>query len=151
MLSRIHNRYKTPYIAIIIFSVVAIVLLLPGLFATDVFANMGALYAVGSLLAFMFAHASIIYLRIKKPEMSRPFKLGWNLKIRNREIPMSAIIGLLATTSIWGLILISESYSRWVGLGWMVLGLIIYYIFRNKRRKPTDEWEIKLKKEKKSL
>jgi len=143
VLSRVHKKFKTPYVAIIVFSVIAIGLLVPGFFATDVFAKMGALYAVGSLLAFMMAHASIIGLRIRKPEMPRPFKLGWNIHIKGREIPISAVIGLLATSGIWVIILITEAYSRWIGLGWMVLGLIIYYIFRRRRRKPVDEWQVR--------
>jgi APA family basic amino acid/polyamine antiporter len=146
ILSRVHSKYKTPYVSIITFSVIAMALLIPGFFATDVFAKMGALYAVGSLLAFMFAHASIIGLRIRKPDMQRPFKLGMNIRIRGYDIPVSAIIGLLATASIWVIILITEAYSRWVGLGWMILGLIIYYFIRRRRRSPADEWQVKPKK-----
>jgi APA family basic amino acid/polyamine antiporter len=142
-LSRVHKRFKTPYIAIITFSLISIAILLPGFFAADVFANMGALYAIGSLLAFMFSHASIIGLRIKKPEMPRPFKLGWNIRIKGRELPVSALIGFLATMAIWLLIMVTESYSRWVGLGWMVIGLIIFFFYRWRRPKPSDEWKIK--------
>jgi APA family basic amino acid/polyamine antiporter len=145
-LSRVHKRFKTPYIAIIIFSLISIVLLLPGFFATNVFANMGALYAIGSLLAFMFSHASIIGLRIKKPEMPRPFKLGWNIKIKGRELPLSALIGFLATLLIWLLIMVTQTYSRWIGLGWMLIGLIIFFIYRWRRPKPSDEWKIKPEK-----
>jgi APA family basic amino acid/polyamine antiporter len=145
-LSRVHKRFKTPYIAIIIFSLIAIAILVPGFFATDVFANMGALYAVGSLLAFMFSHVSIIGLRIRKPEMPRPFKLGWNIRIKGRELPVSALIGLAATTAIWVLILVTEAYSRWVGLGWMVIGLIIFFVYRWRRPKPSEEWKIKPQK-----
>jgi APA family basic amino acid/polyamine antiporter len=142
-LSRVHNKFKTPYIAIIVFSIIAIVILVPGFFATYVFANMGALYAVGSLLAFMFAHASVIGLRARKPEMERPFKLGWNIRIKGREIPVSAMIGLVSTSTIWVIILITQAYSRWVGLGWMAAGLIIYFFLRRRRRKPSEEWQIK--------
>ncbi|MCK5434548.1 MAG: hypothetical protein KAI42_04625 [Dehalococcoidales bacterium] len=35
-------------------------------------------------------------------------------------MPIIVISGLAATTIIWVIILITESYSRWVGLGWMV-------------------------------
>jgi APA family basic amino acid/polyamine antiporter len=139
--SRIHNRFKTPYIAIIIFSLIAIVILLPGFFASDVFAKMGALYAVGSLLAFMFAHASIISLRIRRPEMPRPFKLVWNIHIRGREIPISAIIGFLSTFLIWIVILITEPYSRWVGLGWMAVGMVIYYFYQRHRKQSAMIWK----------
>jgi len=141
-LSRVHHRFKTPYISIILFSLIAILILFPGFFATDVFAKMGALYAVGSLLAFMLAHASIIGLRVRKPELPRPFKLGWNIKIKGRELPVSAVIGLAATSVIWVIILIIESYSRWVGLGWMAGGLILYYLYRRSRHKPSADLTI---------
>jgi APA family basic amino acid/polyamine antiporter len=137
-LSRVHPRFKTPYIAIILFSIVALLVLTPSFFATDVFENMGALYAVGSLLAFMFAHASILSLRIRKPELARPFKLGWNIRIRGRELPLSAILGLAALAIIWLIILITQPYSRWVGLAWMVIGLIIYYFYRRKEKLPLS-------------
>jgi APA family basic amino acid/polyamine antiporter len=137
VLSRVHHQFKTPYISIILFSLIAVVILVPGFFAADVFANMGALYAVGSLLAFMFAHASILGLRAKRPELPRPFKLGWNVRVKGRELPVSAMIGLAATAVIWVIILITESYSRWVGLGWMAGGLIVYYLYRRSRRKSS--------------
>jgi APA family basic amino acid/polyamine antiporter len=133
-LSRVHPRFKTPYISIILFSIIAILILIPSFFEADVFKNMGALYAVGSLLSFMFAHASIISLRIRKPELPRPFKLGWNVKVKRRELPVSAILGLIALTIIWVIILITQPYSRWVGLAWMVCGLIIYYLYRRRER-----------------
>jgi APA family basic amino acid/polyamine antiporter len=143
-LSRVHSRFKTPYIAIIVFSLIAILILIPGFFQSDVFAKMGALYAVGSLLAFMFAHASILSLRVRKPELPRPFKLGWNIRIKGRELPVSAMIGFAATALIWVIILVTEAYSRWVGLGWMAAGLVIYYLYRLRKRKSSSytlsEW-----------
>ena len=142
-LSRIHHRFKTPHISIILFSIVALLILAPGFFATNVFENMGALYAFGSLLAFMFAHASILSLRVKKPELSRPFKLGWNLKIKEREIPISTILGLVATTAIWLIILITQPYSRWVGIAWLVIGFIIYYFYRRREHLPLVHTEKK--------
>jgi len=135
-LSRVHPRFKTPYISIILFSIIALLILIPGFFAANVFSNLGALYAVGSLLAFMFAHASIISLRIRKPELQRPFKLRLNIKIKGHELPITAILGLAILMIIWVIILISQPYSRWVGLAWMVSGLIIYYIYRRKAKLP---------------
>jgi len=131
-LSRVHERFKTPYVAIIVFGIIAMLILMPGFFHANAFANMGALYAFGSLLAFMFAHASIISLRIRKPELERPFKLGWNLRIGGRELPVSSMIGLAATAVIWAIILITQPYSRWVGIIWMVIGFIVYYFYRRK-------------------
>ncbi len=134
--SRVHPRFKTPFISIILFSVIAILIILPGIFATNVFENMGALYAFGSLLAFMFAHASILSLRIKKPEAARPFKIGWNVRIKGHEMPISTILGLVATTTIWVIILITQPVSRFVGIAWMIVGAIVYYLYRRKKGLP---------------
>lgn len=134
ILSRVHGRFKTPYVSIITFSLIAIMLLLSGFSEADIFKNMGALYAIGSLLAFMFAHASVIGLRITKPEMSRPFRLRWNLRIKGHDVPVTALIGLAATAAIWIILLMTEEFSRWVGLGWMAGGLIIYFMYRQYQR-----------------
>jgi len=136
VLSQVHPRFKTPYISIILFCIVALLFLTPGFFATDVFKNMGTLYAFGSLLAFMFAHASIVSLRLRKPELSRPFKIGWNVQVKGREIPVSAVLGLVATSVIWIIILITQPYSRWLGIIWMAVGLIVYYLYRRKHGMP---------------
>jgi len=130
--SRVHPRFKTPYLSIVLFSLVAVVLLLPGFFASNIFQNIGALYAFGSLLAFMFAHASILRLRITKSDLPRPFKLGVNLRIWGRELPLSAIVGLLSTATIWTIILITQPFSRWGGIIWMIIGLIVFYLYRRR-------------------
>jgi len=130
---KVHPRFRTPYISIVVFGVVALLILVPGLFRediTEIFSNLGGLYTFGSLLAFAFAHASIIALRIKKPELERPFKLRGNIKIKGRELPITAIIGLVATVAIWLVILVVQDYSRWVGIGWMAVGLAGYMVLR---------------------
>ena len=53
-------------------------------------------------------------------------------------------MGLAATATIWVIILITEPYSRWMGLGWMALGLAVYYVMKKRRKRPYEEWEIKL-------
>jgi APA family basic amino acid/polyamine antiporter len=135
-LSRIHHRFRTPYIAIILFCFIALLVLTPGFFSTNFFADLGALYVFGSLLCFALAHAAVLSLRIRKPELERPFKLGWNLRIGGRELPMTALLGLIATSGIWLIVVITQPYSRWVGLIWMAVGLIVYAIFRWKAHLP---------------
>jgi len=143
VLSKIHPRFKTPYVSIIVFSLIAIALMIPGFFAVDIFKDMGALYALGSLLSFMMAHASIIALRVSRPDMTRPFRIGLNIKIFNRHIPVSSLLGLLATSGIWVILLITQPYSRWVGLGWMFCGLVIYFIMLWLKKMKGDEWVVK--------
>ncbi|MDO8578736.1 MAG: APC family permease, partial [Dehalococcoidales bacterium] len=133
LLSRVHPRFRTPYIAIGIFSSITLMMLIPGFFSDVFFSDLGALYVFGSLLCFGLAHASILALRVKKPDMPRPFKLGFNIRIGKRELPLTAILGLLATSAIFLVILVIQAASRWTGLGWMALGLIIYFVYRRFR------------------
>jgi APA family basic amino acid/polyamine antiporter len=136
VLSRIHSRFRTPYIAIILICLISLLVLTPGFFSSNFFVDLGALYVFGSLLCFALAHAAIISLRIRKPGMERPFRLGWNIRIRGWEIPITAILGLIATFGIWIIILITQPYSRWVGAIWMAIGLVVYCLYRWKSRLP---------------
>jgi APA family basic amino acid/polyamine antiporter len=129
-LSRIHHRFRTPYFAISLFSVLALVLLIPGFSTPDFFTDLGALYVFGSLLTFALAHAAILALRIRQPELPRPFKLALNIKFRGRELPLTAILGLASTLAIWVVIIIIQPNSRWAGLIWMAIGLVVYYLYR---------------------
>jgi APA family basic amino acid/polyamine antiporter len=133
-LSRTHNRFRTPYISIILFCVIAIGLLIPGFFNTSFFSDLGALYVFGSLLCFALAHAAILGLRVRKPLQHRPFRLGGNIKVKGRELPVTAILGLLTTSGVWIVILIIQPYSRWVGLVWMIVGFLIYFIYRRSQK-----------------
>ena len=138
-LGRVHHRFKTPYVSIILFAAVALVILVPGLFAPGVFLELGALYVFGSLLAFMFAHASILSLRIKRPDLPRPFKIGWNIKFRQWELPITAILGLVGTGAIWLVVIATQPYSRWVGLIWVVIGLGVYRLARWRKQLPPSQ------------
>ena len=61
-LRQVHPKYRTPYIAIIIFAGVAIITLLPG--KTNFLAT---LYSFGAMLSFTIAHVAVIQLRRKTP------------------------------------------------------------------------------------
>lgn len=138
VLSRIHSVFKTPYIAIALFSLVSLLLLLPGFKYPGLFESMGALYTFASLLAFALAHFSLLTLRVRRSKAHRPFKLGMNIKIMGREFPISALIGAFGISAIWVVLIILQPVSRWGGLIWIALGLIVYFLYRrfgpNQRR-----------------
>jgi APA family basic amino acid/polyamine antiporter len=135
-LSQVHHRFRTPYIAIIIFCGISLLVLAPGFFATNFFTDLGALYVFGSLLCFALAHAAVLSLRIKKPELERPFKIRWCIRVGGWELPITALLGLIATSAIWLIVVITQPYSRWVGLVWMAIGLIVYTIYRRRAKLP---------------
>ena len=130
---RVHHRFRTPYIAIILFCLLAILVLSPAFANPGFFTDLGALYVFGSLLCFALAHASILGLRVQKPDLPRPFKLGANIGFRGRELPLTAILGLVATSGIWIVTIVTQPFSRWAGFLWMVIGFVIFYLYRRKK------------------
>jgi APA family basic amino acid/polyamine antiporter len=135
-LGRIHHRFRTPYVGIILFCVISVIMLIPGFVSDSFFSDLGALYVFGSLLCFILAHAAIISLRIKKPDLPRPFKLRLNVLFRGKELPITALLGLFATFTIWIVVIVTQSYSRWAGFLWMGIGVLIYLVYRRIKRLP---------------
>ena len=124
---RLHPRFKTPWLALVVFAGIApIAILLPG----DV-NFVGTLYAFGATFSFTVAHASIIRLRmLPAGEDERIGRARPSLSIRGVDWPLFAIVGGLATAVSFVVILIQNEATRWTGLGWIVLGLIGYAIYR---------------------
>lgn len=103
------------------------------------YSNLGGLYAFGSMMSFAIAHASILALRIKQPDAERPFRLGLNIPVMGRDLPLTAILGLIGTTVIWIVVVVMQPYSRWVGSAWMAIGLVIYWYTMRHRKAEQDE------------
>ena len=128
MFSRLHRRYRTPWFTIVFFSVFAGILLIPG--KTDFLGN---LYSYGAMLSFTTAHAAVIALRVKDPERNRPYRAPWNVRIRGAPIPVTAVLGGIGTFAAWVSVLALHIDARYVGSGWMVVGLIGYVIYRRRQ------------------
>jgi len=147
-LSYVHGRFRTPYIAILLFCLVSILIMIPGFFSFTFFTDLGSLYVFGSLLCFALAHASVLGLRIVKPDLPRPFKLGWNLRVNGRDLPLTTILGLITTLAVWVVVIIVQPFSRWAGIVWIVVGLIVYSLYRWNQHLPFAASASKKKPEK---
>src|SRR5579884_543278 len=122
--ARLHPRHRTPWFTIVVFSVFAGILLIPG--QTDFLGN---LYSYGAMLSFTTAHAAVVALRIKDPDRERPYRIGMNVRFRGASIPISAVIGGLGTFAAWVSVLALHVDARYVGTGWMLFGLVGYAIY----------------------
>ena len=129
--AKLQPRFKTPYMAIIFAGVVAAVLILPG--RVDLLAD---LYSFGAMLGFTSAHLSVIMLRIKEPDLERPFKAPLNFHFRGVELPLTAIVGGLATFSVWVIVVVTHTAGRYVGFTWLAIGLAIYTWYRRSQKLP---------------
>src|SRR3954449_2992255 len=126
-LRRLHPRYRTPYIGIVLFSALAIMILLPGE-ATFV----GSMYSFGALLSFTIAHVSVVRLRAKYPDFPRTYRGPGNVTIRGYDAPLFAIGGGAFTAIAFVVIAILNKPVAAVGVGWLVLGVLVYAAFRRR-------------------
>ena len=133
-LRQVHPKYRTPYIAILIFSVIAIVTLLPG--QTDFLATM---YSFGAMLSFTIAHVAVIQLRRSRPDVERTWKPPLNVRAFGFEVPLSAVLGGLGTFIAWLVVMALNPRTLIVGLGWMVLGVAVYVLYRRNQKLPLTE------------
>jgi APA family basic amino acid/polyamine antiporter len=125
---RLHPKFKTPWLSLLVFAgLLSIVVLLPG--RTDFLGNM---YAFGAMLSFTIAHVSVIALRMSTRDDPEAFKVRPSLRIRGVDWPLFAIFGGLGTGIAWIVVVIQKPGPRWAGLGWLVIGLIGYVVYRRR-------------------
>ena len=133
ILYRLHPRFKTPYVSLCFFAGIAAVIVCVARHLTF----LAELYNFGAMLAFSTAHLSVLGLRIRRPDMERPFK-GWlNVPIGRWQIPLTAVLGLLGTIAVWVDVVLTKPAGRNLGFIWMGLGLGLYLWYRRKQHLPA--------------
>jgi APA family basic amino acid/polyamine antiporter len=111
--SKVHPRFRTPYITTMItcFIVAAVAGFVP-------IQILGEMTSIGTLFAFVVVSIAVIILRIRRPEARRPFRVAGG-----HTIP---ILGVLSCVYL----MVSLSVMTWVRfLGWLDLGMIIYWFY----------------------
>jgi APA family basic amino acid/polyamine antiporter len=136
-LYKLHPRFKTPYTALIFFAVIACIVVA---LSKAKISHLADLYNFGAQIAFFSTQVALIVLRIKRPDLRRPFKVPFNVKIKGREIPILAVIGAISSFAVWMLIVITKPEGRYFGFTWILIGLVMYYAYRKKQKiSPTTQ------------
>ncbi len=124
-LRRLHPRFRTPWIGIIVFGVVAILITLPGQ-ATF----LGNLYAFGAMLSFTIAHLSVLRLRKTEADFPRAYRGPGNVNLRGYDLPVFALVGGLGTGIAFLVTIALHPDVAVTGIGWLTLGVIVYMLYR---------------------
>ncbi|MFZ0971226.1 MAG: universal stress protein [Solirubrobacteraceae bacterium] len=130
-IGRLHGRWGTPYVIIGAAAAAAAGLVLP----TDLEFLVG-IYAFGALLAFTIAHVSVIALRFREPDRERPYRMPLSISVSGGSIPVPAVVGAVASALGWLALLIFHTGARYVGLAWLLSGLLLYVGYRKSQQKP---------------
>jgi APA family basic amino acid/polyamine antiporter len=82
--------------------------------------------------SFTIAHISIVALRIREPDRYRPYRAPWNFNWRGNPVPLTAILGALGTGAAFVSVVILHTEARVVGTGWMIVGIVGYFLYRRR-------------------
>ena len=127
-LRRLHPRFRTPWIGILVFAGAAIVLILPGQETL-----LGSIYSFGALLSFTMAHASVARLRATRPDIVRPYRGPGNIRIGGYDAPLFALVGGSFTAIAFVVIVVLNPGVAAIGAGWLVIGMIVYASYRRRQ------------------
>jgi APA family basic amino acid/polyamine antiporter len=128
---RLHPRWGTPFVIMGAAAVAAAALVLP----KDLELLIG-IYAFGALLSFTVAHLSVIALRYREPTRERGYRVPLSVPFRGGSLPLPAVLGALLSFAGWAAVLIFHTGARYVGLGWLAGGLLLYVTYRKTQSKP---------------
>ena len=116
---KIHPRFRTPYLTSIVVGLFAA--LLAAFFPITL---LGELVSMGTLLAFTIVCLGVMVMRVRYPEMPRPFRTPW--------VPVVPICGMIVALSL----MFSLDAPAWIGFGsWLIFGLTIYFSYSRKHSK----------------
>ena len=132
---RLHPRFKTPWLSLVVFAGLAsILVLLPG---ETTF--LGTMYSFGAMLSFTIAHAAVVALRVRRRDEELAYRARPNLRLRGVDWPLFALVGGSATAIAWLIVVIQEPGTRWAGLGWLAAGFVVYVLYRRRLDLPLTE------------
>jgi len=96
---------------------------------------LASLYSFGVLIAFTAAQLAVIRLRVREPDLARPFFARPSVRIRGHSLPLAALVGAPLTAAVWVLALVTHPGARYAGPVWLAAGLVVFVAVRRSRRR----------------
>ena len=127
-LRALHPKFRTPYVAIAVFGLIACLTIVPGQAEF-----LGTIYAFGAMLSFTIAHLAVIALRIDQPDRERPFRGPGTLRVRGRDLPLFAVVGGLGTGASFVVVTVLNIETLIAGVVWLALGVTTYVVYRRRQ------------------
>jgi APA family basic amino acid/polyamine antiporter len=115
----VHPRFRTPWLSSIVVGV--FVAFLPAILPIGVLNEMTS---IGTLLAFVIVCAGVWVLRVRRPDLHRPFKTPF--------VPLVPILGIISSL----ILMIFLPLATWIRLViWLIIGMAIYLTYGRKHSK----------------
>lgn len=117
--SKVHGKYQTPHL-----NTLFVGLLTGGVAGFTPIDILGDLVSLGTLLAFAIVCFSVLYLRIKNPDMPRAFKVPF--------FPITPILGMI---SCGWLMMGITGMMKLLFIYYIPIGLLFYFLYGRKHSK----------------
>ncbi len=88
------------------------------------------IYAFGAVLSFTIAHLSVVRLRYREPHRRRPFRMPLQCASGAAAAACSPCSARCSPAAGWVALMVVHHPARYVGLGWMAAGLVLYLVYR---------------------
>jgi len=109
----IHPRFRTPWKST---AIVGLLVAIVG--ALVPIGDLGQLVSIGTLLAFVIVCAGVWVLRVRRPDIVRPFKTPW--------VPFVPIMGIIVSLGLMS----GLKGLTWLRLiVWLIIGMVIYFTY----------------------
>ncbi|MHB8095419.1 MAG: APC family permease [Candidatus Aminicenantales bacterium] len=124
MVARVHPKYLTPHVSIILMAAWSAVLSLSGTFE-QLFS-----YVIFGYWIFMgLTVAGVMILRRKRPDLPRPYKT-WGY-------PVTPILFICSSIFLTANSLLRAFWNSFAGLALIVLGIPVFFIWKGRKRTPA--------------
>ncbi|MDE3189868.1 MAG: amino acid permease [Acidobacteriota bacterium] len=91
---------------------------------------LAGVFSFGVLLAFTAAQLAVIRLRMTRPDLRRPFRVPFGVRVRNGVVPIPAVVGALATAAVFVAAMSTHGGARYGGSAWLLAGVVVYLLVR---------------------
>jgi APA family basic amino acid/polyamine antiporter len=98
---------------------------------------LASLFSFGVLLAFTAAQVAVVRLRFTEPELERPFRAPFEVRIRGTPVSLLPLIGAPLTFAIWIASIATHPAPRIIGPLWLLVGIAVFVSVRVSRREPV--------------
>jgi APA family basic amino acid/polyamine antiporter len=129
MFGKLHPKFKTPYRSTILVGAIISIIA-----AFTPISTVSEMCSMGTLLAFSMVCLAVWLLRVREPNIERPYKTPY--------LPVVASLGIISNLVLMSQLRIGTWYAF---IGWGILGILVYFLYsrKNSHLHPGNEEKAK--------
>jgi amino acid transporter len=125
-LARVHPRFRTPHVAVVVHAVVAL-----SCVWSRSFEQLAAAFVLGVWPFLALAALGVLVLRRTRPGLARPY--------RTPGYPVVPLVFVAGTLWVVGSALVAQPMVTLAGIGLTAFGIPVYLLWRRTRELPSSE------------